>query len=103
MISVKLSEWDESHPAENRELRDFRLTTTKARRIAEILTKQRALEFSAREDGLALRSFSHVGRIELEELTVTVRPKLASDALLELLRYAYSLRDLRLLDDSSFE
>jgi 5-methylcytosine-specific restriction enzyme subunit McrC len=49
-----------------------------------------------------VRSFSFVGRVELGDLTVTVRPKVAPSELLTLLRYAYSLQDLRLFDSASF-
>jgi 5-methylcytosine-specific restriction enzyme subunit McrC len=103
VISVSLSEWDDADPTIHSDLRGFRLVTAEGRKVAETLTRERVLEFVAREDGLALRSFSHVGRIELEGLTITVRPKLAPGAFLVLLRYAYSLCDLRLLDEASFE
>jgi 5-methylcytosine-specific restriction enzyme subunit McrC len=103
MISLELVEWDQVHPADDARLRGFRLTDPIARRVAQDLTEQRVLEISGHEDGLAVRSFSHVGRVELEGLTVTIRPKLAAGAMIELLRYAYSLRDLRLLDETQFK
>src|SRR6185312_12041237 len=51
--------------------------------------------------GLALRTTSFVGRVRLGEIEVTVSPKLPSDALVPLLRYAYGLRDLHLLPTTS--
>ena len=43
-----------------------------------------------------MRSTSFVGRVRLGEIEITVVPKLPTNALLKLLRYAYGLRDLRL-------
>jgi 5-methylcytosine-specific restriction enzyme subunit McrC len=60
------------------------------------------LEITPREDGIALRSFAHVGRIEVGDLSITVRPKLAPGMLVELVHYAYSLRDFKTLGDAAF-
>lgn len=103
MIAVTLSEWEHANPGQTPKLRGFRLATQADRKAAQMLTEQRVLEFMPGEDGLALRSFAHVGRLEFDGLAVTVLPKLAPHAMLELLRYAYSLRDLRLMDQASFE
>jgi 5-methylcytosine-specific restriction enzyme subunit McrC len=102
MIAVGLAEWARASPATDVRLRGLRLVSSADRDLASVLAEQRVLEISGREDGLAVRSFSHVGRVELDGITVTVRPKLAANSLLELLRYAYSLRDLRLLNEASF-
>lgn len=102
MITVGLAEWARVGPATDARLRGFRLVGSADRELARTLTTQRVLEISGRDDGLAVRSYSHVGRVELDGITVTVTPKLAASGLLELLRYAYSLRDLRLLNDASF-
>jgi 5-methylcytosine-specific restriction enzyme subunit McrC len=102
MISVDLPEWARVSPTADVRLRGFRIEGSADRELARCLAEQRVLEISGRDDGLAVRSFSHVGRIELGGITITVRPKLAANSLLELLRYAYSLRDLRLLSDASF-
>jgi len=47
--------------------------------------------------GLSVRSTSFVGRVRLGEVEITVVPKLRSETLLSLLRYAYGLRNLHLL------
>jgi 5-methylcytosine-specific restriction enzyme subunit McrC len=102
VITVGLAEWARVGPDTDARLRGFRLLGSADRELARTLAAQRVLEISGRDDGLAVRSFSHVGRVELDGITVTVKPKLAGSGLLELLRYAYSLRDLRLLNDTSF-
>lgn len=102
MTSITLQEWEEATPASHGELRTARLATPRARTVAEQLQLRGILEITARADGLSVRAFAHVGRIEVDGLTITVRPKLAPEALLELLRYAYSLRDLTLFDEAAF-
>jgi len=59
------------------------------------------LEVLELRNGLTVRSTSFVGRVRLGEIDVTVVPKLPSDSLLKLLRYAYGLRDLRLLPSTT--
>ena len=51
--------------------------------------------------GLSVKSTSFVGRVRLGEIDITVVPKLGSDSLLKLLRYAYGLRDLQLLPSTT--
>jgi 5-methylcytosine-specific restriction enzyme subunit McrC len=51
--------------------------------------------------GLEIRSFSHVGRIRLGGIEVRIVPKLPQPTLLNLLRYAFGFRHLRLFDDVS--
>ena len=46
--------------------------------------------------GLLVRTSSWVGRLELDNLILTVEPKLQQAPLAALLQYAYGLRDLRL-------
>ena len=55
------------------------------------------LEIQELRTGLSVRSTSFVGRVRLGQVEITVVPKLASDTLLTLLRYAYGLRDLHRL------
>ena len=102
MISVELSEWSEANPASAPQLRSYKILDRTARANAETLSRLGIIELVALEHGLSVRSFSFVGRLSLDDLTVTVRPKLASAELLKLLRYAYSLRDLRIFEAASF-
>lgn len=50
--------------------------------------------------GLMVRSFAHVGKVRLGDMEITVLPKLNQTSLLNLLRYAYGFRKLRLLADT---
>ena len=102
MISVELSEWSEGTPDNTPQLHGYRIRDRTARAQAEALSRLGIIDFGALERGLLIRSFSFVGRVTLDDLTVTVRPKMASNALLQLLRYAYSLQDLRIFEATSF-
>ena len=59
------------------------------------------LEVLELRSGLSVRSTSFVGRVRLGEIEITVVPKLPTNALLKLLRYAYGLRDLRLFPSTT--
>jgi 5-methylcytosine-specific restriction enzyme subunit McrC len=67
------------------------------RSLARRLTESGMLEIMELRTGLYVRSTSFVGRVRLGGVEITVIPKLGSDALLTLLRYAYGLRNLQLL------
>lgn len=102
MIHVDLSEWSQAGPSSDPRLRGFRFTDGHSKELAARLARCRMLELTVEEHGLGIRSFAHVGRIELGGIRVTVRPKLAPATLMELVRYAYSLRHLQLLGDARF-
>ena len=95
---LRLAEWqsilpDPGSPAEGVSLG----ADPSVRDLARRLSERGILEVQELRTGLALRSTSFVGRVRLGEIEVTVVPKLPSDALLTLLRYAYGLRNLHLL------
>lgn len=46
--------------------------------------------------GLKIQATSFVGRVQLGSLCITIRPKIAGFPLVQLLRYAFELRNLRL-------
>jgi 5-methylcytosine-specific restriction enzyme subunit McrC len=71
-------------------------TDPNARRLAAQLTASGRIEVLELAQGLQLRANSFVGRFTLGALTVTVHPKIADAPFLNLLRYAYTLRNLEL-------
>ena len=70
-----------------------------AQGLAERLTSARQVEILELAKGLEIRTNSFVGRFALGELLITIRPKISSLPLMNLLRYAYRLRNLKLFDD----
>ena len=103
-IHVRIREWktvgpdDPSQP----ELRGATLGDSNARALAARLTAAGVVEVTELRAGLRIAAFAHVGRIQLGTLTITIEPKIGSTDLLRLLRYAYGLRNLRLLDAAGF-
>jgi 5-methylcytosine-specific restriction enzyme subunit McrC len=75
----------------------------RAERIAGELASSKKLEILRLRDGIQIGATSWVGRITLGDLTITVRPKITGAPLLNLLRYAYSLRDLHTFTPTDFE
>jgi 5-methylcytosine-specific restriction enzyme subunit McrC len=75
----------------------------RAELIASELASSDKLEILQLKKGIQIRATSWVGRITLGDLTITVRPKINGVPLLNLLRYAYSLRDLHTFMPTAFE
>lgn len=50
--------------------------------------------------GLEIEAYSHVGKLSIGELSISIRPKINGEPLLRLMRYAYGLRDLHILSES---
>ena len=96
-INVTLYEWDKLYPDDQNELKGFVFETDIiVQRAILDLSKKGILEVRELRDGLYVESFSYVGRISLGDLRITIRPKIKDAPFLQLLRYAYGLRDLRL-------
>lgn len=64
-------------------------------RVVDELASSRKLEVLQLRSGIEIRATSWVGRVTLGDLTITVRPKIEGTRLQNLVRYAYSLRDLK--------
>jgi 5-methylcytosine-specific restriction enzyme subunit McrC len=101
MPSITMREWQSLDPSRDKRLRDLPLNDA-GQRMAQLLTSAGTLDVTELRTGLALRSSSYVGRVRLGDVEVTVHPKLRGLKLLRLLRYAYGLRDLRLLEDAAY-
>ena len=56
------------------------------------LHSEAALRLAELKKGIEISAFSHVGRIRVGDLSITVLPKLKSASLLRLLRYAFGFR-----------
>ena len=98
--AVQLNEWQTLELEPGSPLWGMELL--EGRDAAEELRRRRQLEVLQLFRGVEVRATSWVGRIELGELTVTIRPKIAGAPFLHLLRYAYGLRRLSLKDQASY-
>lgn len=96
-VAVSLLEWETLRPDRGSPLAERNLRHDEAdRKLAEQLTQQGFIEVLELARGIELRATSYVGRFSLGEVTVTVQPKISEAPFLNLLRYAYGLRQLEL-------
>jgi 5-methylcytosine-specific restriction enzyme subunit McrC len=102
--TVDLVEWQTLGPSETDFLKGINLSfDKKAQRIADELASSDRIEVLQLQSGIQIRTTSWVERIVLGDLTITVHPKINGAPLLNLLRYAYSLRDLQTFTPTSFD
>ena len=101
MNSISLSEWQTKSPENCPELTGCFLEESRdCIRVASSLNQSRLLELVELKRGLRIKANSHVGRIRVGNLRITILPKINSTSLLRLLRYAYGFRKLELISDS---
>jgi len=98
--SITLSEWEERSPDSDERLSSLVLDA-QARQLAEDLSGAMMLDVTELRTGISVQAYSHVGKIHLGDLEITILPKLKQASLLNLLRYAYGFRKLRLFSESS--
>jgi len=98
-VVVEMTEWDQVGPAQNPHLKgtslgdDFRV-----QRLADTLRGR--VDVGRRPEGLEITTTSFVGRIDVGPLRIAIRPKLPAMPLAQLLRYAYGLRDVSIVDET---
>ena len=96
-ISVYLSEWESRDPQSDICTEGVFLgDDPSVQKMALYLSENGMLEISELRKGLLIKSNSYVGRVDLGNVRITIRPKIDDAPFLQLLRYAYGLRDLRL-------
>jgi 5-methylcytosine-specific restriction enzyme subunit McrC len=101
-IALQIAEWQTVSPAPGSPTQNVTLgCDCSVLEMARGLSEAGILEVLELRNGLMLRSTSFVGRVRLGTIEITVAPKLPTNALLKLLRYAYGLRDLRLFPSTS--
>jgi 5-methylcytosine-specific restriction enzyme subunit McrC len=101
MIGIQMREWSETSFADNPLLANLSFENDQhARNLAEDLAKAGILEVVELRHGLSVRSTSYVGRVHLGEFQITVQPKIKLNVLSTLFRYAYGLRELRLVSET---
>lgn len=100
--SLTLFEWETQGPEKCSTLVGRFLDSSHAtRRIIELLHQRRLLSLSELRQGLQVSAFSHVGKLRVGQLSITILPKLKGIPLLTLIRYAYGFRRLNLISDSA--
>lgn len=97
-VTIRLREWqsvspDQGSPTNGRFLPQDRVTQA----LANGLSRTGILDIQELRGGLRLKASSFVGFLSIGELRIVIEPKIQGMQLMTLLRYAYGLRDLRLL------
>lgn len=102
LTSLTLSEWETLGPVECADLAGrFLDASPGTRRVVDRLINSGFLGLTELRRGLQIKAYSHVGRIRVGDLNVTVLPKIKGISLLSLVRYAYGFRRLNLISDST--
>ena len=100
VLQINLSEWQTVRPEQDARLFKRSLQDDACRQLAEQITKSKRLDITELAQGLRIAATSYVGRVQVGDVVLTIRPKLLGMPLLRLLRYAYGLRQLALYDTS---
>ncbi len=96
-IPLFLEEWDLASPEIHSELRGVNFNDyPESRSLANQLSQTGQINITEQLDGLWIRTNSFVGSIRIGPIHLVIQPKLTGAPLLNLLRYAYGLRKLRL-------
>jgi 5-methylcytosine-specific restriction enzyme subunit McrC len=102
-VSILLQEWEHRKPEPDTPLAGVSFADdAAARRLAEELSASERLEVYELAQGISVKAHSYVGIVRLGRIRITIRPKLTGIPLLNLLRYAYGLRDLDLYSQVGF-
>lgn len=102
-IVVDLEEWAHCSASDAGSLLAGAFLRDQAEReLAAFLSASGMLEILELREGLSLQASSYVGRITLGDVQITIRPKIRGLPFLQLLRYAYGLRDLKSMTETSF-
>lgn len=99
-LLVNLLEWETRKPEPNNLLWQRKLSISPT--LAEELSQSDQLQVLSLEHGLQLRATSWVGRVTLDDLTISIKPKIQGTPFLQLLRYAYGLRNLALKSPTQY-
>lgn len=102
--SIVLTEHDEYGPDPDLELHGpggiHGMALASVRRA---LRKRRRLDVREYRNGLFIKTYAHVGRVRLGDVSVIIKPKLAENDFLALLSYVHDLDDLDLHDGTWFD
>jgi 5-methylcytosine-specific restriction enzyme subunit McrC len=100
ILLIELAEWEEVGPAQDQRLRGISFADNlPARRLAEDLRSR--VDIREGYQGLEIATKSFVGRVDVGPLRIAIRPKLQAMPLARLLRYAYGLRDITTVEETS--
>jgi len=92
--SLRLSEWQQVGPQDDAQLAGYYFHEPFVQDIARKLTECGKVDLLELRQGLTIQTRQYVGSLQLGDLRLTILPKITGLPLLNLLRYAYNLRNL---------
>lgn len=95
MLQIELQEWDVKSYRDTPELRNVFVPSHLHPYLEKLSEMLRITEL---REGLSIEASSYVGRIQIAELQIKIQPKIDLETLMSLLRYAYNLRDIVLME-----
>ncbi len=102
-VSVTIPEWITATRQTHAQLAGFSFDDDPAsRQLAQRLTQAKKITFHELTSGLEIQARSTVGSIRLGKLSLTIQPKMDGLPLMNMLRFAYGLRDLEIFDKQGF-
>jgi 5-methylcytosine-specific restriction enzyme subunit McrC len=99
--SISLCEWETLSPLNCEQLNGF-FPNASSGYLSTIkhLSDHNLLGVRELRHGLEIEAYSHVGKLSVGELSISIRPKISGDSLLRLIRYAYGFHRLHIVSDS---
>ncbi len=103
-ISLHLKEWESLSASEpgSRLAGMFLEDNDEVKNVASVLSKTGMVSILELREGLSIGASSYVGRITLGNVQITIHPKISGAPFIHLLRYAYDLRDLTLMNEAGY-
>ena len=103
-ISIDLREWQHVSVKTHKELANVVLPEDSATQtLIDALSQSGKLTITQLRQGIAIEAAANVGRIDVGDLHITIRPKIEMLPLLHLLQYTYGLRQLDLFSSVAFD
>lgn len=105
MTSINLREWQCRSPENARDLLGGKSFDgdSESRELARLLNNTGMLKIVELRSGLQIESTSFVGQITLGRLDIRIRPKIDHNVLKTLFQYAFNLRDLKFLSETTVD
>ena len=100
--TIDISEWEDVFPQKGNLLYQRFIDDESSKQTIDILNEKGILKIIELKDGLKISSNSYVGKIKIGELKINVHPKIEGMPLYKLLKYTYSLRDLKIFDEAIY-
>lgn len=95
-MKINLREW------QNEFIPGLELESEHERELASLLSEKEIVKLIELKDGLSITTNSFVGSIYIGDIHLNIMPKIQGMDLVTLMNYAYQLKDLNMLNESSF-